>query len=191
MFRIVKLKHDVLWKSLRCKPLMRVDNLFYGNWSSNVKPDSLSSTQMKTLLLALKGMNCQSDYLTVLLWILSNARQRFVSPQKKICRKKETVLAALTVFFYGRSFSLMSPLFVSGIIRQSDHLNTRATFTFSVALKGRTFITLSTHKTAAHSHITLIRTLWEVIPLTLPLKEVHCRHERGKTNHIYYLRYLT
>lgn len=42
------------------------------------------------------------------------------------------------------------------------------------------------HSTA-YSHITSIRILWKVIPLTLPLKKVHSKHNRTKTSPIYYL----
>lgn len=54
MFVTVKLKQIVLWKTRRFMPLMRIDKLLHANCSSNVNADSLSSTQMETLLLALR-----------------------------------------------------------------------------------------------------------------------------------------
>lgn len=50
MFVTVKLKQIVLWKTRCFMPLMRIDKLLHGNCSSNVNADSLSSTQMETLL---------------------------------------------------------------------------------------------------------------------------------------------
>lgn len=60
-------------------------------------------------------------------------------------------------------------------------LNTSATFTFGVAVEGTgIYHDLHPQGFTARSYITLIRILWEVIPLTLPLKEVQCRHVGGQ-----------
>lgn len=138
-------------------------------------------------------MNCQSDCLSVFLWISSNAWHCSVSPQKKIGCKANHFASSLVFFFFffftQEKHQLSVPCIVCGILRHSGLPKLKNNFHLQRGFEG-TDIYHHQHPqgSTAHSHITLIRILWEVIPLTLPLKEVHCRHERGKTNHIYYLR---
>lgn len=188
MFGIVKLKHIVLWKSILFIPLMRIDKLFCGNCSSNVKADSLSFDTNGNITFGFKGMNCQSDCFSVFFWISSTAWHCSVSPQKKIGCKANRFGSSLLVFPQEKHQLSVSSI-VCGIIRHSGLPELESNFHLQCGFEG-TDIYHHQHPqgTTAHSHITLIRILWEVIPLTLPLKEVHCRHERGKTNHIYYLR---
>lgn len=166
--------------------LMRIDKLFNGNCSSNVKADSLSSTQMETLLLALREW-----IVKVTARVYSSESHQMLGtalllPQKKIGCKANRFGSSLQFFFVPQE---KHQLIVCGIIRHSGLPELESNFHLQRGFEG-TDIYHHQHPqgSTAHSHITLIRILWEVIPLTLPLKEVHCRHERGKTNHIYYLR---
>lgn len=115
MFGIVKLKHSVLWKSLLFMLLMRRDKLFHGNCSSNVKADSLSSTQMETLLLALREwivkVTAWSESHQMLGTVLLLHRRRLAA--------KQTVLVAHYRSFPQEEHQLRVTSIVCGIIRRS------------------------------------------------------------------------
>lgn len=172
--------------------LMQRDKLFHGNCSSNVKADSLLfffSTQMETLLLALREW-----IVIVIVWLYSTEFHQMLGTVVFLCRRRlaaeQNVLVAHYCFFFfpQEKHQLSVSSIVCGIIRHNGLPELESNFHLQCGFEG-TSIYHHQHPedSAAHSHITLIRILWEVIPLTLPLKEVHCRHGRGKTNHIYYL----
>lgn len=119
---IVKLKHSVPWKPLLSMPLMRRDKLFYGNCSSNVKPDSLASTQMETLLLALRGWIVKAPA-----WVYSSESCQMLhtalfSHRRRLAAKESILVAhysfVLFCFLQGK-LQLSVSSFVGGIIRQN------------------------------------------------------------------------
>lgn len=178
-FGIVKLKRIGLWQSLLFMALKQRDKVFCGNRSSNVKPDSRTSTPMETLLLALGRWIVKATALSVYMRLFSYAQYHF--PKHKDWLWKEPFFAAhYRSSGFGFSFARI-------IIRPIGTPERSRNFHLQRGFEGTDiYHPQHLHGSGAHSHITLIRILWEVIPLTLPLKGVHCRHGRGKTNHIYY-----
>ena len=154
---------------------------------------------METLLLALREW-----IVKVTAWVYSSESHQMpgtvLSLHRRRLAAKQTVLVAhhrffpfLSFFFFfnrGAKHRLKRLLYcLRGIIRRCRLPELESNFHLHCGFEG-TDIYHHQHPrgSTAQSHITLIRILWEVIPLTLPLKEVLCGHGRGKTNHIYYLR---
>lgn len=178
-FGIVKLKRVGLLQSLLFMALKQRDKVFRGNRSSNVKPDSRTSTPMETLLFGFREMNCQSNRFERIHAALFKCSIPFSKTQGLAV--KGAVFAA---HYRSRGFGFS---FAGIIIRPIGTPERSRNFHLQRGFEGTDiYHPQHLHGSGAHSHITLIRILWEVIPLTLPLKGVHCRHGRGKTNHIYY-----
>lgn len=166
---------------------MQTDKALHGIWNSNVKAHSFSSTQMGTLLLALKRWIVR---ITSLVYPLESHHMlgTYLSHHRKHTLKSKQLRWLITALFPTKTRWLSVLSIICGVIRHSGLPELRSHFHLQCGFEG---MDIYHHQhpqgSTAHSHITLIRILWEVIPLTLPLTEVHCRHGRGKTNHIYYL----
>lgn len=162
------------------------DNLFHGNYCTNVKDYRLSSTKMKTLCLALResvvkraaSVHPSETHQNV--WHCRFFKRRLATKQT-LCLKSDIQ--------WEHQFSVA--FIFSKIMRNSEQPELRSNFHLHSGGEG-TDIYHNQHLqgSTAYSNITLIAILWEVIPLTLLLKEVHSRHESSKTNHIHYLRRL-
>lgn len=188
----VKLKHIVLQKSLLPLALMWIDKLFQGNCFSNVKANRLFFDTNGNITFGF-GLYCQSACSSGSRRHSTGkkkkkARRRSVSPQKTIgCKSRNVLVGHYRVSQKKHRLGVSS--IVSGITRLSGTPELGSNSHLQRGFEGTDIHHHHHHPqgSTAHSHITLIRILWEVIPLTPPLKEVHCRHERGKTNHVYYL----